>query len=329
MMLDTALLDAGTHPWVAGTLTDQQMLIVAGGYRCGTTSLFTYLAAHPQINPSLIKEPGFFFSHRITQRPAAFPPGHEAAAYRSLFRRAGAHVLLEGTSNYLNDPGCAGRIAGALPNARVVVLMREPIARLVSWFKFLRLQRQIDPAVSFETWIRRQLEDARAIDDRPYLLQAVEHCRYAQYVEDYLRVLGRDRVLPMWFDDLKSDPLGALRRVCRFAGIDASFYDAYAFPRQNESMKIRRPGLFKLWQRLHKGAARLLQPWPRLQYEMRVQLFGHVEPRILPFFTGPADAVDVSAQLTSDLRAHFVDDLAPLSALVGSQAPWQAEYLAR
>lgn len=328
-MFDSAVPGAARHPWVSGRLTEEDVLIVAGGYRCGTTSLFSYLAAHPDVNPSLIKEPGFFFSLRIAQQPPAFPPGHEAAAYRSLFRRRGARLLLEGTSNYFNDPGSAGRIAAALPHGRVVVLMREPVARLVSWFKFLRLQRQIDATLDFETWIRRQLEDPRRTTERPYLLQAVEHCRYAGYLDEYMRVLGRERVLPLWFDDLKTDPRATLRRVCRFAGIDPAFYDDYAFPRQNESMKIRRPRLFRAWQMLHKGAARLLQRWPRLQYEMRAQLFGHVEPRVLPFFTGPADAVDVPPALARELRAHFIDDLAPLQDLVGTQAPWQAEYLAR
>ncbi|MEQ1438032.1 sulfotransferase [Fontimonas sp. SYSU GA230001] len=326
--LGPTLRTEGEHPWIQGTLTDQPMLIIVGGYRCGTTSLFTYLAAHPDIDPALIKEPAFFFSLRIAQRPSAYPAGHEAWAYRSMFRRRNARVLLEATSNYFNDPGCAARIARALPNARIVVLMREPVARLVSWYRFLRLQNQLDPGLGFEAWIRRQLAETRPVDERPYTLQAVAHCRYAPYLEDYLRVFGRDRVLPLWFDDFKSDPRGTLRRVCGFAGIDPRFHDGYAFPVQNESMKLRRVGWFRAYRRLHKGLARVLQPWPRLQHEFKVQLFGRLEPRLLPFFTAPADPVDVPDALVRELRAHFIADLAPLHERVGSPAPWQAEYLA-
>jgi hypothetical protein len=319
----------GRHPWIEGVLTEQDVLIVAGGYRCGTTSLFTHLAAHPEINPSLIKEPAFFFSRRISQRPSAYPTGHEALAYRSMFRRRGARVLLEGTSNYLNDPGCAARIGRALPNAKVVLLLREPVSRLVSWFKFLRLQNHLDAETDFETWIRCQLADSRPVDERPYPLQAVAHCRYARYVEDYLKVLGGNRVLVLWFDDLKNNPRGVLQQVCHFAGMDARLYEGYAFPAQNESMKIRRPRTFRAYRRLHKGLTRLLHPWPRLQHELKVQLFGRIEPRILPFFTGPADPVDVPPALARELRRLFESDLAPLHALLGTAAPWQMDYLAQ
>jgi len=317
----------GDHPWVRGVVTDEPMLIVAGGYRCGTTSLFSYLADHPEIAPSLIKEPAFFFSLRIQQNPSAYPQGHEVWAYRSMFRKKGARVLLEGTSNYLNDPGCAARIARALPGARAVLLLREPVARLVSWYRFLRLQNQLEPQLSFEDWIRRQLADERPADQRPYPMQATEHCRYSAYVGEYLRVLGRERVLVLWFDELKADPRAVTQRVCAFAGIEPGYYDAYDFARENESMKITRPRLFAAYRRLHRRFFRLLQPWPRLQHELKVQLFGIVEPRILPLFTGPADPVPVPPALQRELRDYFRSDLAPLRAVTGREAPWQAAYL--
>lgn len=315
------------HPWLSGTLTDEPMLIIGGGYRCGTTSLFSYLAGHPEISPSLIKEPCFFFSMRLAQQPSAYPSGHEAWAYRSMFRKKGARVLMEGTSNYLNDPGCAARIKRALPNARVVLLLREPVARLVSWYKFLRLQNQLDPGMTFEDWIRRQLDDPRPVDERPYPLQAVEHCRYSRYVDEYLRVLGPERVIVLWFDDLKRDPRATTQQVCDFAGVAPEYFDDYQFSTRNESMKIARPRLFAAYRKLHRGVFRLLRPWPRLQHELKVQLFGVVEPRLLPLFAGPANPVHVPEHLARTLRRCLRDDLAPLGSLTGMEVPWQAAYL--
>ncbi|MFA5938146.1 MAG: sulfotransferase [Sinimarinibacterium sp.] len=305
------------------------MLIIGGGYRCGTTSLFSYLAGHPEISPSLIKEPGFFFSLRLHQNPSPYPPGHEVWAYRSMFRKRGARVLMEGTSNYLNDPGCAARIARALPRAKVVLLLREPVARLVSWYKFLRLQNQLPPGMAFEEWIRSQLADTQPTVERPYAMQAVDHCRYAPYVAEFLSVLGADRVLPVWFDDLKRAPQAVMERICRFAGIRADYYADFTFPAQNESMKIVRPRLFGAYRKLHRALTRALSPWPRLQHEFKVQLFGVLEPKLLPLFTGPADPVDVSPALRQLLQHHFSSDIAPLRELTGSEAPWQASYPAR
>lgn len=316
----------GHHPWLDGVLSEREMLIVAGGYRCGTTSVFSHLAAHPEIDPSLIKEPAFFFSLRLNENPqVSYPKGHEAWAYLSMFRRSKARVLLEGTSNYLNDPGSAARIARALPGAKVVLLLREPVARLVSWYRFLRLQGNLAADVSFEQWIETQLADPRATEARPYPLQAVDHCRYARYVADYLRVLGRDRVLTVWFDDLLSSPKATLQRIATFAAIDPSFYDRYEFRRENESMQIRRKRSFALYRKLHRGLCRLLRPWPRLEHEFKVQLFGVVEPRLLPYFTEPAPAPTVPPALAQRLRRHFVADLQELQSLLGETAPWQRE----
>ncbi len=320
-------MQEGYHPWVREPISHNEMLIIAGGYRCGTTSLFACLSGHPEINPSLIKEPAFFFSLRLLEQPQiSYPPGHEVWAYLSMFRKKGGRVLLEGTSNYLNDPGCAARIARGLPRAKVILLLREPVARLLSWYKFLRLQGQLDPRLGFETWIHEQMSDPRPVDQRPYPLQAVEHCRYGRYVEEYLRVLGQDRVLILWFDDFKHDPRAVMRRVCRFSGIAADYYEHYSFAVQNESMKLRRPRAFAAYRKLHRGFFRLLRPWPRLQHLMRVGLFGVVEPKILPLFTGPADPVEISPRLQHELRDYVRADLPALRALTGADAPWRAAY---
>ncbi|HUP91352.1 MAG TPA: sulfotransferase [Solimonas sp.] len=329
-MNDSApILPAGQHPWASGPVTEREMLVVGGGYRCGTTSMFSHLAAHPEVSPSLIKEPAFFFSLRLAEQPqVSYPPGHEVWAYLSMFRKRGARVLLEGTSNYLNDPGCAARIARGLPRAKVILLLREPVARLVSWFKFLHLQGQLADTVTFESWIGEQLADTRPLEQRPYAMQAIGHCHYAPYVEEYLRVLGRERVLLVWFDEFQRDPRAVLQRVCRFAGIAADFYEHHELPRHNESIRIRRPRAFAVYRRLHRGFFKLLRPWPRAQHELKVRLFGSVEPRLMPFFTGPARPVEVSPELRRQLRAHFRSDLAPLRDLTGTEVPWRAEYQA-
>lgn len=317
---------ADDHPWLRGPLTPQRALILAGSYRCGTTSMFNYLAGHPDINPSSIKEPAFFFSLRYREQPPAYPPGHEAAAYLSLFRhRRNAPVLLDGTSNYLHDPGCAARIRRGLPGAKVVILLREPIARLVSWYKFLLFQGWLPPAVSFEEWVRLQREDPRPVDERPYPLQALAHGRYSRYVAEYLEVFGED-ALVIWFDDLKRDPAGTLRRVCRFAGLSPEYYDGYAFPASNEAMKLRRPRAFALYRALHTRFFRLFRRWPRLQFRLREILFSR-ESSFIGFFTGPADPVSVPAPLHRALEAYYREDLDPLEAATRQPVPWRRRYL--
>lgn len=321
-----AALPPGRHPWLSGVLSREEFLIVAGGYRCGTTSLYAHLAGHPDINPCTIKEPGFFFSVRLQEQPPAYPPGHEAAAYLSMFRKRNARLRMEATSNYLHDPGCAERIRTALPAARVIVLLREPVGRLVSWYRFLLLQGWLDPAIGFERWVERQLDDATPVEQRPYPEQAVAHGHYAAALGDFQRVFGRDAVHSVWFDALKNDPATVMRGICRFAGLSARYYDGYHYSSQNEAMKIGRPRLFRAYRALQRPLLAALGTSPRMQFRAREWFYGHVEPRLLGLFTAPADPVAVPAALRRRLQRHYQPDLPRLRELLGQDAPWQTEY---
>lgn len=318
--------EAGHHPWLDGPISLQPTLIIAGGYRCGTTSLYTYLAGHPEVNPCTIKEPAFFFSIRLRERPPPYPQGHEVPAYLSMFRKKTGRVLLEATSNYLNDPGCAARILKAFPKAKIVLTLRDPVSRLVSWYKFLILQRQMKPGRSFEKWIREQLDDPRPAELRPYLLQALAHGCYSSYVNEFIEVFGRERVHLIWFDDLKRDQRAVMRSVCTFAGITDAYYDQYKFPTQNESIKIQRVRAYLAYRYLHRAAFKLLAPFPRINFRAKEWFYGHVEPAILGFFTGPSDPVVVSDALLAELHRYYRRDLAPLAVITGCAVPWQRIY---
>lgn len=319
----------GSHPWIpgGGPLTLQHALIIVGGYRCGTTSLHAHLAGHPEINPSTIKEPAFFFSARLTDDPPIYPRGHEAEAYLAMFRKRSGRVLLESSATYLNDPASAARIARAMPNARVVIMMREPVARLVSWYRFRILQGWTSPRTPFEAWARAQLEDPRPAAERPYFQNALHHGLYAHYIPAFLRAFGRERVHFVSFDDMRRDVAATVRDVCCFAGITPDHFDRYEFPRQNEAMKIRRPLAFRVYRRLHGALFGALRaPFPRLTFRLREHFFGVVEPKLLGFFTGPADEVEMSPALREALVDYYRADLEPLREILGRPAPWNDAY---
>jgi len=316
----------GWHPWIRGPISQQEALIVVGGYRCGTTSVFTHLAGHPEVNPCAIKEPAFFFSLRWREQPPVYPPHHEAETYLGMFRKRTGRVLLEATSNYLNDPGCADRIAAGLPQSRVIILLRDPVSRLVSWYKFLLLQGWLSPTVGFEQWVRDQMDDRSAVDVRPYHMQALEHGRYSRYIAEYQRAFGSARVLTIWFDDLQREPREVMQRICTFAGISPRFYDRYAFPAQNEAMKMKRPRAFAWYRAAHRRFFAAFRRFPRFQHRLKEILFGVIEPSILWLFTGPADPVEVPAQLKLELQRYYASDLTDLASVTGQSVPWQRDY---
>ena len=317
--------DAGLgHPWCRGPITDDRALIVAGTYRAGTTSLFTYLAGHPEIRPAKIKEPGFFFSLKWTEQPPPFPAGDEVAAYLSMFpRQPAGGVLLEATPNYLHDAGAAGRIAEAMPRAKIVLILREPVERLVSWYQHSLFQsRLVD--VSFDDWIVPQLEHGGP-EPQDYMQLALAHGRYSDDVAEFIRVFGRDGVHVIWFDDLRSDPRPVMEGVCRFAGIDPGYFATYEFAVQNAAMQMRRPRVHRAYMYFCRVVLRALAWSPRIQFRVKKVLFSAI-PRYLPFVTQPAEEVAVAPELRRRLHDHYRDDLARLRELLGRPAPWEGRY---
>ena len=106
---------------------------VIGAPKAGTTSLHTYLDAHPQIQMSAVKEPRFYAG---PDNGIAYPPDHVAdpAAYEALFDPA-FPVRGESSTDYATHPrrtGVPERIKAAVPEARFVYMVRDPIARTVS-----------------------------------------------------------------------------------------------------------------------------------------------------------------------------------------------------
>lgn len=110
---------------------------VVGAPKAGTTALHVALAQHPQIYMSRIKEPKHFLSDGPP--PAKGGPGDartyreyvwRRADYEALFAPAPAGALRgESTPFYLWDASAHRRIAAAVPNARLVAVLRDPLDR--------------------------------------------------------------------------------------------------------------------------------------------------------------------------------------------------------
>lgn len=184
---------------------------VIGAPKAGTTSLHTYLDAHPQIQMSAVKEPRFYAG---PDNGIAYPPDHvsDPAAYEALFDPAFA-VRGESSTDYATHPrrtGVPARIKRAVPEARFVYMVRDPVARTVS-------HHRMTTALLGE---RRPLEVALA--DLDLMTPYVSPSLYATQLELYLEYFPPERVLVVDQADLQSDRAGTLREIHRFLGVEES-----------------------------------------------------------------------------------------------------------
>jgi len=114
-----------------GTRRGLPSVIVAGGMRCGTTSLFDWLANHPQVSPSRRKEV-HFFDLQAARGPAWYR--RQFAPLRRLADGTDSRPF-ESSPYYMFHPAVPARVRAVVPDVRIVFLLRDPVARAVSHFR--------------------------------------------------------------------------------------------------------------------------------------------------------------------------------------------------
>ena len=195
---------------------------VIGAPRCGTTAISKYLAKNPHICFSRPKEPHFFSIIMDEKQDADlrgdyldlfFPHCDEAVQARG-----------EGSVSYLYYPKAIQRIQQLNPQARFIVMARNPIDMFHSYLA--RLLAILDEDVEdFETaW---NLQEARARGEQlpehcrtPYLLQYAEVGKIGHHVEQLYQTAGRENCHVVLFDDFISDTLSCYRQVLDFIKVD-------------------------------------------------------------------------------------------------------------
>jgi len=193
----------------------KRFALIIGAACSGTATLFRQLGTHPQVLSCRVKEPRFFTDDRKWDLGVEW--------YRSLwdFREPDQRIAIEATSEYTMHPSVpspASRIAQTPAGFRFVYLMRDPIERI-----------EIQHARAWEEGsIERSVADG-------VVTQHIEASRYAAQLDCYREHFPREDFLLMRFEDLRSDPLTELRRICLFLEIDPY----YAFPGVGQPTEVR------------------------------------------------------------------------------------------
>ncbi len=200
-------------------------VLIVGAPKAGTTALHSALARHPQIYASPVKEPKYYMCADAPP-PAYRGPGDahsqlewiwRKSDYAALFAAAPAAALrLESTPFYLYLAGARQRIAEELPDAKLIVVVRDPIDRAYSNWMHLWVDG-LEPLGDFvEAW---HAEDERVAAGWAPFWHYRRLGRYGEQLRDLFSRVDRDRVLVMRYWQLVSQPTETLNRVARFLGI--------------------------------------------------------------------------------------------------------------
>lgn len=188
-----APVDPGPCP--TGWSTGPPDYVGIGVQKAGTTWWNLLIADHPHVDPAVRKEL-HFFQHGWD---ASFGDS-EIEAYHRYFARAEGHRSGEWTPRYLMDPWTPSRLQQAAPDARLLVLLRDPVARFRS-------------GITHAAYRHGQLHPR-------FLIEGIERGRYATQIERLRRWFPADQVLVLQLERCIADASAELARTYRFLALD-------------------------------------------------------------------------------------------------------------
>lgn len=297
---------------------DYQYLIVGGTTKAATTSLYTYLADHPGICAATYKETRFFLSTDYPL-PSKYRYKGDVEAYNRLFPNADEkRVRVESTPDYLYCDKARERIAASLPHAKLAFSLREPISRLISWYRFGKQIGKLPETLSFDAYV--DLLFAPGQQEEQYLQTLQQGC-YTTYLEPYFNLFGPARIHILFYEELAAHPLNVMTDLCNFVGIDADFYEDYAFKVTNRSENMRNSELHRKYRDFRFRLRQWTHNKPIIHTPLRT-IRKTIEPLYLRLNTQPDKTIQISEETQRRLTDYYKSDLHALSGLIGKPLPW-------
>lgn len=221
---------------------------VVGAVKAGTTSLHAYLRQHPEVFMSDFKEPHYFSCFEVRPEFDNFMPVvRDSATYQRLFLGSEHfRAIGDASPSYLYDSGSAARIKSAIPNAKIIISLRDPVQRAHS--HYLMELRQGRETRSFSEALRA--DQAREEKGWGVSFQYIEQGLYADHVERYLDEFGQSKVLIILFEDLIRDTAAVMSQVAEFLEVDAASFPASTFDKVHNPFERSRGPLARMVLRL-------------------------------------------------------------------------------
>jgi len=264
--------------------TGLPQFLVIGAMKAGTTRLHAHFAAHRDIGVPRIKETDFFVPEVSGARDLSW--------YRSQFPKAPHRG--EVSPNYakaLVFPGVPERIAAALPDVRLIYLMRDPVARGLSEYRHKCAAGYLTPGADLDEFAFERLLD-------PGL--------YHRQLLEYLRLIPQDRVLCLTSEKLASEPEQVLTEVARFLRVEDIWPDPTG---HDNSATAALPGWY--WRMRNSAPGQAL----------RRHLPSGLAARLRRAAMRPVGDTAVPPGLADRLRERSTTDSSAMRALTGLQTP--------
>jgi hypothetical protein len=295
-----------------------------GAPKAGTTALHAALARHPQLSMSRVKEPKFFLGDGTTPPVRPTGPGDAHSVQEHVWRRSDYEALWpdradvlrgESTPFYLSAPAALDRIAAAVPDARLITVLRHPVDRAYSNWAHLWADG-LEPLSDFVAACDD--EERRAAEGWAPFWRYLGLGRYGEQLAALLERFPCDQVHVLRYRELVETPVAALNGICAFLGVAP---DAIAeVPSENVSTYVPPSTATKVLQAAVRSGASIGQFLPP-QVWRRASV-----PLLSALRRSGGHRPELGATDRAALLARFDDDIALLERLTDqSFADWRVQ----
>ena len=248
-------------------------VVIAGPGKTGTTSLFWYLSQHPDICAADVKEIRYFTP--LSEGDGVLPPIAEYAAHFA--RCSGERHRLEASPQYFHGgEAIAPAMAQTLPGVKVIALLRNPVDRLWSTFRFARSRlADLPEDMTFEAYVEacREVRDRReAFSQDNRLYWTIQGGFYDEYLDPWLEAFGDD-VRIAFSERMAAEPAAVVGDLFGWLDIDPDVAGSITYSVENRTVPVRSATMQRLALALNDEALlgrhrRLKEPLRRVYYAL-------------------------------------------------------------
>ena len=188
---------------------------IVGAPKAGTTSLYKYLNQHQDVVMSSVKEPNYFSKEELESQDLYYASKNitDEKDYHSLFQANGEKKKLgEASVSYLFYPKVSKRIFTYNKDAKIIIILRNPVDRAYSHYK-------MDFRLGF---VKRDFEDLVLNNNKEgslFYQQYIDLGLYHQQVKSYIDEFGSTNVCVMFYEDLKKDRATFVNNIFSFLNL--------------------------------------------------------------------------------------------------------------
>jgi hypothetical protein len=214
-----------------GWRTGPPDFVIFGAQKSGTTWWFRLIEQHPGVVQPKNQRPELHFFDRLW---GDWPDEAAIASYHRYFPRPEGSLIGEKTPEYLSCPWAPPMVAASAPDARAIVLLRDPLERYVSGLSHQDRGGLISEVDG----------DGRLFGDRLRVVtDAIARGQYATQLEWLMEAFPSDRLLVLQYEHCAADPASQLARTYEFLGLPPHTLDHDVLIQPRNMAKLEKVGV--------------------------------------------------------------------------------------